>query len=236
VTTLVLLPGMDGTGVLFEPFVSSVKADVIVVAYPGDQPLGYAELEQRVWAVLPKEEPFILLGESFSGPLAIAIAAKRPPNLRALVLVCTFAKLPLPWIPAWLQKLVGKSPVARVPVAFTARTVLGPFYTRPLYGVLKKVHDMVTPAVWNARLLAVMNIDQTALLPRIEVPVLYLQAIYDKVVSASASELISRHLPQTELVAFESPHFLLQVMPAEAAAAVRKFAQAHGIDIPYARH
>jgi len=227
---------MDGTGLLFRDFVAELEAESIIVAYPGDQPLGYAELEQLVWAALPKDEPFILLGESFSGPLAIAIAAKQPPNLCAVVLVCTFAKLPLPWIPAWLQKLVGKSPVARVPVAFTARTVLGPFYSRHLYALLKEVHDMVSPAVWNARLLAVMAIDHTALLAHIHVPVLYLRAIYDKVVSASASALISQYLPQAEVVDFASPHFLLQTKPAEAAVAIRTFAQEHGIPFPYAHH
>ncbi len=234
-TTIVLLPGMDGTGILFESFVAELKASAVIVVYPMDQPLGYAELEQRVLASLPLDEPYVLLGESFSGPLAIAIAAKRPPNLQAVVLVCSFAKLPLPWIPAWLQKLVGRSPAARVPVAFTARVVLGPFYTRPLYAVLKQVHDMVAPAVWKARLLAVISIDHSELLPRVQVPVLCLRAIYDMVVSASASALISRRAPSVEVVAIEGPHFLLQTRPVECAAAIRAFLGKLGIALTEAR-
>jgi pimeloyl-ACP methyl ester carboxylesterase len=220
---------MDGTGVLFERFVAELKASAIIVVYPMDQPLGYAELEQLVLASLPKDEPYVLLGESFSGPLALAIAAKRPPNLQAVILVCTFAKLPLPKIPAWLKKLVGKSPASRVPVAFTARLVLGPYYTRPLYAVLKQVHDMVTPAVWKARLMAVLGIDQTKLLPRVQVPVLCIRAIYDTVVSSAASALISRRVPSVEVVAIEGPHFLLQTRPAECAAAIKDFLGKLGI-------
>jgi pimeloyl-[acyl-carrier protein] methyl ester esterase len=235
VTTIVLLPGMDGTGILFESFVAELKASAVIVVYPMDQPLGYAELEQLVLASLPRDEPYILLGESFSGPLAISIAARRPPNLQAVVLVCSFAKLPLPGIPAWLQKLVGRSPAARMPVAFTARLVLGPYYTRSLYTVLKQVHDMVAPVVWKARLLAVMSVDHSELLPRVQVPVLCLRAIYDMVVSSSASALISRRAPSVEVVAIEGPHFLLQSRPVECAAAIKAFLGKLGIALTEAR-
>lgn len=234
-TAIVLLPGMDGTGILFQNFVAELKASAIIVVYPMDQPLGYAELEQLVLASLPHDEPYILLGESFSGPLAVAIAATRPPNLQAVVLVCSFAKLPLPKFPAWLHKLVGKSLASRVPVAFTARIVLGPFYTRPLYAVLKQVHDMVAPAVWKARLLAVISIDHTELLSRVQVPVLCLRAVYDMVVSSSASALISRRAPSVEVVAIDGPHFLLQTRPMECAAAIRDFLVKLGIALTEAR-
>jgi thioesterase domain-containing protein len=70
---LVLLPGMDGTGELFAPFLAALGPDqaVVVVRYPTDRELGYAELEQVARAALPVDQPFILLGESFSGPVAI---------------------------------------------------------------------------------------------------------------------------------------------------------------------
>ncbi|UUZ51553.1 alpha/beta hydrolase [Massilia sp. B-10] len=45
---------------------------------------------------LPPAEPYFLLGESFSGPVAIALAAERPPMLLGLILSCTFARNPLP--------------------------------------------------------------------------------------------------------------------------------------------
>jgi pimeloyl-ACP methyl ester carboxylesterase len=75
---LVLLPGLDGTGKLFAEFVEALKSVVecVVVAYPCDQPMGYGELEGLVVSALPKDRPFVLLGESFSGPLAIRIAAR----------------------------------------------------------------------------------------------------------------------------------------------------------------
>ena len=46
-TALVLLPGMDGTGDLFAPLLSALSPALrtIVIRYPSDRPLGYAELE-----------------------------------------------------------------------------------------------------------------------------------------------------------------------------------------------
>ncbi|WP_228488314.1 hypothetical protein [Caenimonas koreensis] len=43
-TTLVLLPGMDGTGDLFAPFIAAWKGPVHVVRYPTDTALNYQEL------------------------------------------------------------------------------------------------------------------------------------------------------------------------------------------------
>ena len=95
---LVLLPGMDGTGDLFEPLQEALdpRTRVDIVRYPGSGPQGYDELEPRIRAQLPADEPFVLLGESFSGPLAIAIAATPPPGLRGLILCCSFARAPAP--------------------------------------------------------------------------------------------------------------------------------------------
>src|SRR5687768_1455482 len=106
--TLVLLPGMDGTGLLFADFVAALGAQVEtqVLRYPPDEILGYAELEARVRAALPTDRPLVLLGESFSGPIAISIAATPPPNLRGLILCCTFARFPLPASIKALAKLL----------------------------------------------------------------------------------------------------------------------------------
>jgi len=76
-----------------------------------------------------------------------------------------------------------------------------------------------------------MAVDKTSCLPTIGVPVLYLRASEDRVVFRSAAELISRHVPRLKIVDLEGPHFLLQVKPAEAAAAIKGFANDCGLPI-----
>ena len=64
---LVVLPGLDGTGLLLADFVRAVSAffRVQVIAYPVDEPLSYDELMLYVQSRLP-DEPLWLIGESFS--------------------------------------------------------------------------------------------------------------------------------------------------------------------------
>ncbi|HMA00429.1 MAG TPA: hypothetical protein VKP66_20995 [Steroidobacteraceae bacterium] len=80
---LLLLPGLDGTGKLFAAFLRALGPGVEsrVVEYSPDEPLGYEELELRVRAALPRDRPYVLLGESFSGPIAMRIAASAPAGL-----------------------------------------------------------------------------------------------------------------------------------------------------------
>ena len=113
---LVLLPGLDGTGILFRQFVEAIGAsvDTQTVAYPADQPLGYAELETLVREALPRDRPYVVLGESFSGPVAIRLAAKPPAGLVGLILCVTFAKNPYPLF-GWVGPWAGSFPVAALP-------------------------------------------------------------------------------------------------------------------------
>src|ERR1700747_688914 len=99
--TLALLPGMDGTGVFFDDFVTALGSEFkpVVVAYPNAPSLGYSELETLARAALPRDEPFLLLGESFSGPIAISVAASNSRGLLGLILCCTFARNPHPLLP-----------------------------------------------------------------------------------------------------------------------------------------
>ncbi len=65
--TLVLLPGIDGTGSLFSEFIDALGPDVetIVVSYPADQSQSYSDLETVARSFLPINKPYLLLGESF---------------------------------------------------------------------------------------------------------------------------------------------------------------------------
>src|ERR1700730_8223328 len=100
---LVLLPGLDGTGKLFVDFIRALGggAECRVIGYSPDEPLGYEELEARVRAALPGDRPYLLLGESFSGPIAMRIAANAPARLVGVILCGTFASNTYPWL-AWV--------------------------------------------------------------------------------------------------------------------------------------
>lgn len=93
---LVLLPGMDGTGDLFAPFLAAMgpECKVLCIRYPDDAAMGYVELEVLVRSQLPHDANYVVLGESFSGPIAASLSAAPPPGLMGIVLCCTFLRSP----------------------------------------------------------------------------------------------------------------------------------------------
>ncbi|OAK59208.1 bioh protein [Variovorax paradoxus] len=235
---LVLLPGMDGTGELFEPLAQAMgrRHDTIdVVRYPGTEPLGYDELERLVRARLPAGQPFVLLGESFSGPLAISIAAAPPPGLRGLILCCSFARNPKPGLALLrgglleLSMMFMHSGLMRGPMR---HMLLGRFATPRLCGLLQGSLRQVSTAVMTRRMREVQRVNVVDRLAQVRVPVMYLQAIEDRIVPGQAARTIQRALSGLRIVRLEGPHGLLQAAPVAAAQAIENFCRELGSPEP----
>lgn len=222
--TLVLLPGMDGTGKLFTDFCASVDEKIRprIISYPGDQVLNYRQLVDFVEKRVPHDEPFVLLGESFSGPIAIEVAAMKPPGLMGVVLCCSFAKNPLPFL-ALLRNAIPILPPPTRLVKLIARLAFGRFSTQHLIANLATALKDVSTEVLKARMRAALDIDSSIQLKNVEVPVLYLQAMEDRIVPASAMRYIRSALPALHLAKLHGPHFLLQAMPVESAKIIGDF-------------
>jgi pimeloyl-ACP methyl ester carboxylesterase len=223
-TALVLLPGMDGAGTLFEKFLTKLGPafEPIVVAYPPDRALGYSELELLVRSKLPADRPYILLGESFSGPIAIAVAASRPPGLIGLVLCCSFARNPHPMFRS-LRRLTRLIPLKILPAGIAGTFAFGRFATPQLLAALRKALDAIPGATLAARLAEVLGADVSPLLPGIRAPLLYLRGSCDRIVPGSCADDIVRGAPHARIVEIDAPHFLLQAAPTAAAKALGDF-------------
>ena len=223
-TVLVLLPGLGGTSELFEPFVAALGSAVAtkIIRYPGDGALGYDALAALVRAALPVGEPYVLLGESFSGPIAISLAAEGGAQLRGLVLCCSFARNPRPSLGP-LRVLLPLAPIVPRPLGLLSRLLMGRLVTDTLRRSLAQALRQLAARALKARLRAVLSIDVSAELSRVAVPVLYLHATEDRVVPDAALRHIRRIRPEARVVSIPAPHFLLQTRPGEAARAVLGF-------------
>jgi len=224
ILTLVLLPGLDGTGDLFEPFIAALGPvfKTSVIRYPANEPLGYQELEAFVRQRLPATERFAILGESFSGPIAISIAAAPPPNLVATVLCCTFASNPQPNVSHLRWALPFASP-RLAPLAAVSALLMGKHSTPALRTALGGALSTLSTPSFRARLSAVLSVNVTAELAAVQVPVLYLQALQDRLVPSAVTLKVLLANPRVQVAKLEGPHFLLQASPALAAAAVGAF-------------
>jgi pimeloyl-ACP methyl ester carboxylesterase len=222
--TLVLLPGLDGTGKLFSEFVKSLGTDVDsrIVAYPKDRPLGYDELEALVLAALPRNQSFILLGESFSGPIAIRIAAQSPAGLIGVILCGTFARNPFPWL-RWASPLAAYLPLKSLPRWARAPLMWGSASPQRAPAQAERAMTGVSPAVIRGRIASLLAVDESAALGRIQVPTLVLRALRDRVISLAATQWILKTLPGAQLAEIDGPHLLLQTRAVECAAVVLGF-------------
>jgi len=175
--TLVLLPGMDGTGIFFEDFAAALQPEFkpIIVRYPNDPSLGYAELEAFARAALPHDEQFLVLVESFSGPIAISIAASNPPGLFGSLLCVTFARNPHPLLPL-VTAILKPLPAWRVPRFIQQPNLFGRFDSPYLRSKLRRVRGLVWQKTLKSRLEAVASIDVSDKLRRVTIPTLYLRA------------------------------------------------------------
>jgi pimeloyl-[acyl-carrier protein] methyl ester esterase len=228
VSRLILLPGMDGTGDLFASFASALPEGTRPVAlrYPPDRCLSYSELLEFVQSSCKTSEPFAILAESFSSPIAISFAATRPSNLVGLVLCVAFANSPLKgWKCSFASVLVPVLLRAGLPDFAARRWLVGPDAPAELLAAVRTAIRSLRPQVLASRMREVLTADSRAELAKIEVPILYIRAKRDRLVSASSLEEIRRAKPDVCVIEIDGPHLLLQREPALTAAAVVRFLQ-----------
>jgi pimeloyl-ACP methyl ester carboxylesterase len=221
---LVVLPGMDGSGKLLDDFVAALGDDFasLVIRYPPDRPMNYAELEVFVLQLLPKRGPYVLLAESFSGPIAISIAASKPPGLAGVILSASFARNPRPVL-SLLRPLLAVLPLQHLPVHLLSIFLLGRFATPIHRMALSKAMAELSASTFHARARAVLDVDVMPIMHRVGVPLLYLRANDDRVVPPDCGQSIVETAPQARLIVIDAPHFLLQTAAAPAAAIVKQF-------------
>ena len=213
--TLVLLPGLDGSDIMFRPLVESAPAGVemVTIAYPSGPANTYDDLLSRVREILPQNRPFYLLGWSFSGPLALRIAVARPPLLRGVILASSFARNPVPYLPRWAWRLARPLLFRIFPVAAQIKALLGGFSTPELRALLSEAHSHVCAEAMACRARAALTVDATDALTACPVPVLYLRASRDEVIPWSCADEICRCLPAVEIADISGPHIALVTNP-----------------------
>jgi pimeloyl-ACP methyl ester carboxylesterase len=211
---VVLLPGLDGTGALFEPFLRAAPAGehLEVVPIPR-RALGYVELTESLAPQVRPASDTILVAESFSGPIAIKLAARSP--LAALILCNSFVTPPRPRALAALARpllFAIRPPDALLRRYF--RYFLGHNASGVQLTELRAAVAATPPPVLADRLRRVLRVDVVDELGRIRLPVLYLRGTGDRLVpersvaaiqAARSAPLVVSRIP--------GPHLLLQTAP-----------------------
>lgn len=224
-TILVILPGLDGTATLHSAFsdaASTAFDSITVISYPSNQILDYDALERLVRAQLPTTTPFVLLGESFSGPITLSIAANPPPNLLGIVLSTTFAESPVPSFTPFAS-FTRFAPVHSLPLPLLSWWLLGRWATPQWEAALQNALLTVTPEVLRARAGIALRAKALTTCRLVSLPVLYLRGTNDRLLHRHAGEKICEAIAHCTIKDIAGPHLLLQAAPQACALAVSEF-------------
>lgn len=226
VRNLVLLPGMDGTGDLFDGFAAALPPGIeaIVGRYPTHDYLEYRQLYTSVKKLTRDLSEFVLISESFSSPLAIMFAADNPPNLAALIICAGFASNPFPVLGPVLR-IVARPWLFRLrpPSILFDRYIFEASTPSGLKDKVRQNLQTVSPEVLAGRAEEILNCDARKELAQIKIPMLYLQGANDRLIKARCFEEIQKIRPDVQLASIAAPHLVLQHQPQESSAIILKF-------------
>lgn len=219
---IILLPGLDGTGVLFKPLLDAlpINTDSLIIDYPANEKLSYPELVNYVIDQLPNER-FILVGESFSGPIAYQIALLKPDNVVSVIFVATFLSNPRKLI----LKLSSFLPISLllslpVPTLIIKSLLLGYSANTKIINLFRRALKLVSPHVLSFRLQEIAKLTNAHQL--CDINSIYIQAADDKLVPDHCAKDFKEMFSNLRIFNVKGAHFILQANPVACADIVAK--------------
>lgn len=219
---IVILPGLNGTGAL----VSEVEAllslhhSVISMQYPTDLHR-YDDINAWILNKLPVGD-FIMVAESFSGPLAIMIAKNEPVGLKGIVFVATFARAPRK-LPIFLTYILEVMPIkSRLLTGIAQPFLMGRWSTKSFTKKFRKALKPIPTSTIARRLREVLKVNVTEKLDELNLPMIYLSPTDDRLVPTKMSQDFGT--VATNVIILDGPHFLLQAEHKASAKQIAKFA------------
>jgi len=225
---IVFMPGMDGTGLSFEPLGRVLPKDVHlkVIQYPTDKLLSFEETVRCAKdQIQSAQEDIIVIAESFSGPVAIALVGSGQLKAKCLILCSTFARSPRPVLLKVLRYLPLEL-LARLPFPrFVLKHVIegGEEATDLFLAMWHRVKALVPAKILVHRLKVINRVDVRGWLPKVNIPCCYIQATSDRCVPTSSLFDFIELVPDLRVKRIRGPHFILQAQPQASLAAIQNF-------------
>ena len=213
---LALLPGLDGTGVLFEPLLAILPSniDAKVVPLKQEEGLSYQDQAEYIASIIG-EEKVVVLAESYSGMVAHELTKIKSVNIAHIVFVASFLSKPSSF--AQFAKLLPVDFVKNglFPKQLVGKFLFGSFSNEGLVNLFYTALNKVETKVVKWRVGQVSSISGELL--KIEVPCTYIQATHDNLVSNSSLEQFEKCCSSLVVKQLDGTHFLLQTNPVQSA-------------------
>lgn len=208
--TIILVPGLDGTALLFYRQIPLLANRFNVIAFPlpneSDRSMDdlVGELRTLIDEVAPRGA--ILCGESFGGALSLSTALAHPEAVRGLVIINSFSRVPqrvqLRLAPLALRLLPwGSMPLVR---RFTEHRMHSPHALPEDLAEFRERSKAIGREGYIRRLEILRDYDVRDRLHEIQRPALFLAGDRDHLVpSVAEARLMSERVPNAEMRVLE---------------------------------
>jgi pimeloyl-[acyl-carrier protein] methyl ester esterase len=221
---LVFMPGLDGTGISFEPLRKFLSGNITtaVVRYPTDRLLSFEEIVDCAYEQIVGDQD-IVVAESFSGPVAIALIGSGKLKTKGLILCATFAKAPRPAMLKILNRLPLEFCIGLPIQSVLFRYFIGNQRDRnALIPIWQKVMSMVSAKILAHRIRLLSLVDVCHWLPALTMPCWYIQATKDRLLPESIVLDLAEAIPHLVVRKISGPHFILQTEPEASAVLIKE--------------
>ncbi len=211
-TDVVLLPGLHGSRELYASFVA--LAPPWASCRPFSLPtVGEQTFDGMAGALEPELRPlegFVLLGESFSGPIAARLAGRLGQKVALTVLCNPLVEMPLK-PPIGLAASLAAS--RRTPAWLAAAVLAGG--DRSLGRAALEAVRSLPKEVLGARLASAFSATSEDLVPYLSAPLLVILGRKDRLVSPAHTRALLKSVPFQAVAEIDGPHLIAQTRPAE---------------------
>ncbi len=213
---IILLPGLDGTGLLFKRLKESFpkNIDVEVISYESLEGLSYSEQASEIAKGYEGIDIYIV-GESYSGRVAYELFKILGSRVKGIVFLASFLSSP-----SIFSKLAGYFPINLITPNFLSKKLLYLFGFSLIGGsnLVEAVFTSIEKAnkyKLKSRLRNIACLDKPKQI--ITCPVTYIRPSRDVLVSSRAVDLLSSKCSNFKQVSVRGGHFIAQSNPVECA-------------------
>ncbi|BFM13386.1 hypothetical protein R50072_35390 [Simiduia litorea] len=209
---IILLPGLDGTGLLFNDLVAQLPKewDVKILSYDSIQDTSYSGQAEEISEHLKGMDIF-LVGESYSGRVAYELHQILGDRVKGIVFLASFISSP-----SLVSRLAKLLPVSLLSSNILSRFILylfgfnfsgGSSLVAPVFESIKKADKVKLRS--RLRNIATLNIPKHD----IKCPVTYIRPTSDLLVGVKAFNVLASRAAHLNVVKVRGGHFIAQSNP-----------------------
>lgn len=208
---LILLPGMDGSGLLFKPLLNELSCDTQVLPLSLEEQTYRHQLDKIINTI--GDEAVVLFAESYSGYLAYLLAQLKPKNIKHVIFAASFLTNPI-----WMARLYPLLPFSLLKKKWIPAGLVNQICFNQLAGpeLIELFHQSLQTASDKILRYRLKNI---ACLPKIpssiQTPCTYILPTNDYFVSQRAVRQLINTCENIEVKSLVGGHFIAQSNPVE---------------------